>query len=107
MKETQREKLIRLLKSIGFSIRHHGANHWYIYTSKNKFTGYLLYGETDTRIEHTLEDYAGGMSFYLKHCVVKMLDEYKETVTVYPKGNKNVFILFSNFDLKNDTKSTK
>ena len=57
MKETQREKLIRLLKSIGFSIRHHGANHWYIYTSKNKFTGYLLYGESDTRIVHTLEDY--------------------------------------------------
>jgi len=100
MKETQREKLVRLLESIGWSIRHHGADHWYIYTNKKEFTGYLLYGKSDTRIEHSLKDYAGGMSFYLKECVVKMLEDTTDTVTVYPKGNKNVFILFSNFDKK-------
>lgn len=100
MKETKREKLIRLLGNIGWTLRPHGAGHFYIYNHKDVCTGYMVYGTADTRIESTLSDFCGGMSWYLNHCTMKMLDDSKTTVTVYPKGNKNVFILFSNFDMK-------
>jgi hypothetical protein len=48
-----------------------------------------------------LKNFKGGMTWYLKDCVIKMLNSKKDTVTIYSKGNKSVFMLFNNFD-KND-----
>lgn len=97
MKETKRQKLVRLLKSIDYSIFDHGCEHWFIYTDKNECTNYFLRGESDVRLEQRLEDNKGGVTFYLKDCVIEYVGDKKDTVVVRPKRNKSVFIMFNNF----------
>lgn len=97
MKETKRQKLTRLLESIGWSLGDHGCNHYYIYDHNQNCTGYFLYGEVDTRVAHYLKDSLGGVTFYLKDCVIEYVGDKKDTVVVRPKKNKSVFIMFNNF----------
>lgn len=94
-----KQQIIEALSKIGWSLRHHGCEHWYFYNHKKKCTGmYLLFPDTDARIElegksHRYPHFV----FYLKDCV---LDELDNCVSFRGKNDQSIFMLLANYDKK-------
>lgn len=95
--KTTRERLIALVESIGWSVRNASTDgSWKRFHLPNgTFSGYWLYGDSDVRIEHRIDDFRGGVTFYLKDC---FFESDGSTVSIVGKENKSLFISFHNFD---------
>lgn len=105
--KTTRARLIELLERIGWSVRRASTDGTFrrIHDVNNKFTGYWIIGDYECRIEHRIEDFQGGLSFYLKDCIFELMDG--ETVCIVGKNDKSLFISFHNFHLKSGAKTKK
>ena len=98
-----RTQIEEYLAKIGWSLRHHGCEHWYFYNHKKKCIGlYLLFPDTDARLvldgkNHETPCY----TFYLKDCVMELLDNGgPDCVSFRGKNDKSIFILCPNYDNK-------
>lgn len=91
------ERLTELLERIGWQVQKASTDGSYkrIHLPNGKFSGYWIKGIGEVRIEHDLDDFRGGITFYLKDCFFEMLGQ--DTVCIVGKVNKSLFISFNNF----------
>ncbi len=100
-----------MLGKIGWSLRHHGCEHWYFYNHKNKCTSmFLLFPETDARIcfEPEYRKSRRGMpsfTFYLKDSKMELLDN--DCVSFSGKNDNSIFILCPNYDMPRPQNETR
>ena len=99
MNNPTKQQIETALAKIGWSLRHHGCEHWYFYNHKKKCTGMsLLFPDTDARIEYEGKNHEyPTFVFYLKDCV---LNELEDCVSFRGKNDKSIFILLPNYDSK-------
>lgn len=98
----KRQQIEEYLAEIGWTLRHHGCEHYYFYNHKNKCTGlFLLFPGTDARLEMEGKDYrTPKFVFYLKECVMEKLGNGEDVDCISFKGktDKSIFILCPNYD---------
>lgn len=86
------------LEKIGWELRDHGCNYYYMYNHKGNGVSWYVYGLQDPRIEHQPNiSYSMSCVFYLKHADIE-LSEDEQCVSVVAKGNREVFVQFYNHD---------
>ena len=96
-----KEQIEEYLVKIGWSLRHHGCEHYFFYNHKKKCVGlYLLFPKTDARLCLDGKDWkTPSFTFYLKEVVMELLNPEKpDCVSFKGKDNKSIFILCPNYD---------
>ncbi len=97
-----KQQIEEYLNLIGWSLRHHGCEHYYFYNHKKKNTGLKFFSD---RIELEGEDWkTPSYHFYLKECVMSIIDE--TTVCFRGKDNGGIFILCPNYDMTREKDKT-
>lgn len=100
---TTLENITNELQIIGWSIvpNGNGIECYYIKNHKDEFVDIeIWYPKTDGRIEFTTKDYAQPKAvFYLKDTVIEKLIG-GNGFSVRGKNDKDIFILFTNYDVK-------
>lgn len=98
------EDITKALTAINWSIKGNGngIECYYIKNHKGKYVDLeLWFPKTDGRIELNKKDYSmPSITFYLKDCVLEYLSG-NSAFSIRGKENKDIFILFSNHDIKN------
>ena len=97
------ENITSALEKIGWSTHSNGGGIecYYIKNHKDEYVDLeLWFPKTDGRIETTRKDYSmPTIIFYLKDTILEYLDG-GTAFSIRGKDNKDIFILFSNHDLK-------
>ena len=97
-----KEQIQEYLNDIGWSLRPHGCNAWYLYNHNKKSTPFCLwFPETDARIESESKDSEfPKIVFYMKETVMEQLGNGEKTdcVCFRGKNDKSIFILCSNYN---------
>jgi len=100
----KRAQIEEYLAEIGWSLRHHGCEHWYLYNHKKKSTGLLLlFPDTDARLELESKNWrTPKYVFFMKDCVMELLGngDIIDCVSFRGKTDKSIFILCPNYDKK-------
>lgn len=97
------EEIEVFLAKIGWSLRDHGCEHYFIYNHRKVCTDLkLVFPKTDGRLEYERSDVRSGSRFpkfyfYLKDCVMELL-ENEDAVSFKGKDSPNIFILLMNHD---------
>lgn len=89
------ERLKELLGRIDFKVTNQSTDgSWRLIRLPNgKSTGYWVLND---RVEHRLDDFRGGASFYFRDCVFE--DDQEGTISILAKGkNPGIFLSFHNF----------
>lgn len=99
-----KEQIEDYLKEIGWSLIHHGNEHYYFYNYKYKNTGLsLVFPKTDGRdgrIELQAKNYdqTPAIYFYLKDIIMEMVDD--NCVGFVGKNDKGIFLQLRNYRMK-------
>ena len=100
----KRSQIEEYLAEIGWSLRHHGCEHYYFYNHKKKCVGmYLVFPETDGRLESQDKSWeTPKFVFYLKEIRMTLLgnDGVYDCVSFQAIHDKSIFILCPNYDKK-------
>ena len=105
-----RQQIEEYLGKIRWSLRHHGCEHYYFYNHRKRCVGlYLLFPETDARLEFDMKNWrTPSFTFYLKDVVMELLfsanGKVYDCVSFGGKNDKNIFILCPNYDKKKSDK---
>lgn len=96
-----RTQIEEYLAVIGWSLRHHGCEHYFFYNHKNQCTGlYLLFPETDARLSMEGKNYkTPSFTFYLKQIRMELLSG-EDCVSFRGITDESIFILCPNYDKK-------
>jgi hypothetical protein len=98
-----RAQVEEYLAEIGWSIRHHGHEHWYFYNHQNKCTHLLyLFPDTAARLEYsdqrgTYHHRYPTFIFYMKQILMEMLED---CVSFRGIKDDSIFILCANYEQK-------
>lgn len=93
------EQISEYLSKIGWSLRHHGCEHYYFYNHRKICTGMkLVFPKTAGRIQFEGKSHRfPNFTFYLKDTV---MDSLSGAVSFQGKQDKSIFILCPNYDKK-------
>lgn len=99
LENPSQQEIETALAKIGWSLRHHGCEHWYFYNHKKVCTGLsLVLPKTDARLEFEGKNHRyPSFYFYLKDCV---MNELEGAVSFRGKKDTSIFMLLPNYDQK-------
>lgn len=93
-RKATRERLIELLERIGYKVTKQSTDGTFMLVRlpDKTLTGYWIFSD---RVEHRLNDFRGGASFYFKDVRFELMDG--QTVCISGTQNKSLFLQFHNF----------